>query len=90
MMAQEKKKVIVIIVVIKKHAQHEHVAISNKANGSKCMKMLIRHHCVDVQGRKSIWSLPVGCSSLALALWHGCLLNCKKISYLARGWEKST
>ncbi len=70
-MAAEKKKIIIVIIIIKKHAQHEHAMTSHKANGTKRLKMLIRHHGVDVQSRKSIWSLPVGGGSLALASWHG-------------------
>jgi hypothetical protein len=51
----------------------------NEADGTKCLKMLIRHHGVDVQCRKSIWTLVVGSSSFAFSMQH--MVNChiKKI-----------
>jgi hypothetical protein len=55
MMVEVKKNVIIIVIVIvKKHAQHEHATTPNKADGTKCLETLIRHHGMDVKSRKSI------------------------------------
>jgi hypothetical protein len=44
---------------------------SNKADGTKCLKMLIHHHGVDVKSRKSIRMLVVGGYSSAFSMQHG-------------------
>jgi hypothetical protein len=51
----------------------------NKADGTKCLKTLIGHHGVDVQRRKSIWTLMVGGCSFAFSMRHGELSRMKKI-----------
>jgi hypothetical protein len=60
------------------HAQHEHSMTPQKANGTKCLKMLIGHHYMNVQSRKSIWTLMVGGCSFAFSMWHGDLSRMKK------------
>jgi hypothetical protein len=50
---------------------------SDKIDGTKCLKKMIGDHCLDVQSRKSIWSLMIGSSSFAFVMQHG-ELSCKK------------
>jgi hypothetical protein len=38
----------IIIIFVQNHAQHEHSMASGEADGTKCLKILIRHHHVDV------------------------------------------
>jgi hypothetical protein len=47
MMTIWKEKQIVVIPV-QNHVQHEHSTAPNKAEYTKCLKTLIRHHGVDV------------------------------------------
>jgi hypothetical protein len=51
---------------------------------SKCLKMLIRHHGVDVKRRKSIWTLVVGGCSSAFSTRHGELSRVKKYLFLKK------
>jgi hypothetical protein len=51
----------------------------NKADGTKCLNALIGHHYVNVQSRKSIWTLIVGGCTIAFPMRHGELLHMKKI-----------
>jgi hypothetical protein len=61
------------------HAQHEHAMTPNKTDGTKCLKMLIGHHGVDVKRRQSIRTLMVGGCSFAFLMRHGELSRMKKL-----------
>jgi hypothetical protein len=52
---------------------------SNKADGTKCLKKMIRYHGVDIKCRKSIRKLVVGSCSSAFLMLYGELSHGEKI-----------
>jgi len=52
---------------------------TNKTDGTKGLKSSIRHCCVFVKSKKSIWALMVSFSSFTFELQHGALLHEKRI-----------
>jgi len=78
-MGEDEESYLLALILIYNHAQHEYAMASSETDGTKCLKKMIRHHCVDDQSRKSIWLLMVGCSCFAFLTWHGGLSLVKKI-----------
>jgi hypothetical protein len=52
----------------------------NKADGTKSLKTLIGYHGVDVERRKSIWTLMAGGCSFAFSTRHGELFRMKNMN----------